>query len=77
MKILILNTFFTLFIFLNTLIGNDKKQISFLTSVGSTIGEARARAHNTAYMSGMKIIERKTVKSGDLWITTVKITPRH
>lgn len=72
-----LNILLVIFISCKISFANEKKQISFLTSVGSTIGEARVRAHNTAYMSGMKIIERKTVKSGDLWVTTVKITPRH
>ena len=56
---------------------NEKKMTSFITATGSTIGEARARAHNTAYMNGMKIIERKTYKNGDSWISIVKITPRH
>jgi len=60
----------------NTGFSNDKKPISFLTSTGNTIGDAHARAYNIAYMNGMKIIGRNTVKSGGVWITTVTLVSK-
>jgi hypothetical protein len=72
--------FNTIIIYIITLLvasGNDKKPFTFLTSVGSTINEAHVRANNIAFMNGMKVVGRKTVKSGDTWVTTVKVVSRN
>ena len=76
MKKTIINIILVL-ILTNTGFSNDKKPVSFLTATGNTIGDAHARAHNIAYMNGMKIIGRNTVKSGGMWVTTVTLVPKH
>jgi hypothetical protein len=55
----------------------ENKQISFITGVGSSYREADVNAHNTAYMSGLKIISKSINKSGEIWVVTVKTVSRH
>jgi len=56
---------------------DDKKQVSFITSVGSTLYNSQVNANNRSYMSGMKVVGRSSVKSGNIWVTTVKIVSKY
>jgi hypothetical protein len=58
-------------------LSNDKKLFIFLTTTGKTINQAHTEAHNIAYMNGMKIIGRKTIKNGDSWVATVKMVSKY
>ena len=62
---------------LNNSIAQDKRQISFITSVGATYRDADVSSHNIAYMNGLKVVEKKITKSGDIWVAIVKTVPRH
>ena len=75
MKIII----YFLLIFLNYTfysLANDKN-ISFITVTGASLRSVTTQTHNAAYMNGMKIIGTKTVKLGDTWVRTVKVTPKY
>jgi len=56
---------------------DDKKQVSFITSVGNTLYNSQVNANNRSYMSGMRVVGRSSVKSGNIWVTTVKIVPKY
>lgn len=59
------------------IVNAKEKDILFITTVGSTMGESKAIAINTAYMNGMKVISKSTTRSGNTWITIAKISPRY
>jgi hypothetical protein len=67
---------FTL-LFLNNIIAQDKKPVVFISSAGSTYREADVISHNVAYMNGLKVVQKKITKSGDIWVAIVKTEPRH
>jgi hypothetical protein len=56
---------------------NDVKTISFITTADTNYRNSVVRAQNTAYMNGLKVISKNTTKSGDIWVTVVKVTPRN
>lgn len=70
--ILILN-----FIFIHQSFCSDAKTVSFITSADTNYRNSVVSAQNTAYMNGLKIVSRNTTKSGDTWITIVKVVPRN
>lgn len=72
-----LNYIIFLFFCLTSFLHAGEKNISFLTVVGPSLRDVKIQAHNTAYINGMKIIGTRTVKTGDTWITTVKITDKY
>jgi len=54
----------------------ERKNISFLTVVGSSLSNVNVQAHNAAYINGMKIIGTRTTKQGNTWTKIVKIEPK-
>ena len=55
---------------------NDKN-VLFLTSVGSSFGNARIEVSKTANFNGMKILSTRTVKQGNIWVSVAKVTPKY
>jgi len=55
---------------------NDKN-VLFLTSVGSSFGNARIEVSKTANFNGMKILSTRTVRQGNIWVSVAKVTPKY
>lgn len=55
---------------------NDKN-VLFLTSAGSSFGDARIEVFKTANLNGMKVLSTRTVKQGGIWVSMAKVTPKY
>jgi hypothetical protein len=72
-----MKTFLILTVIFNFIINHsfaNDKSIGFITAVGSNYRNAIISAENTAYMNGLKVIGKNTTKSGEIWVTTIKVS---
>jgi hypothetical protein len=55
---------------------SQEKNVSFVTTVGTTLRSVQVQANNIAKFNRMKIVGIRTTKQGDNWVRVVKLIPR-
>ena len=65
-----------LFLITSCAYSQDNRPFTFISSIGGSVRQSEVRAHNIAYMNNLKVLSYNTYKSGNTWVSVVKVVPK-